>query len=216
MSELTRESILRFDIQGSVNLAICNVCKERNEIPVSFPCNALSKGKRVVYRTRQAYLRTLQEVHYGRHFQKPLPVVIKPDKYLIKIDTYYKRQSVHILEQNLYCNDIPEIEVFIDWEEPDRLLACIINLGLACKWFADSFIKKGIIEIQSDKDGLDQRYDGEQDVMFHLLFPESGFQAKKNAGLYSEYDKYLLRIKQLRWQQDLQIKLNTSVSGRVL
>jgi hypothetical protein len=215
--EKSGKDILIFNAQGLVNEVICSLCKKREQIPGQFPINYITSGKRVVYKTRNAFLKALADQHYERHILlKPsLPPVIR-DVYRIVIDTYKQGEKVYILEQNLYCNDTPEMEVFIEWEEENRLLACIVNLGLACRWFEESSIRPGVVEIQSDQDGKDQKYGGEQDTLFHLLFPESGWIAKKNAGLYSEYDQYLKRIRQLQYKQLLTIKLKTSTVNMAL
>lgn len=91
------------------------------------------------------------------------------------------------------------------WETKDRLMAAIVNLGFACRWYADNELTRGIIELKSDSDGKDYRYQKEHEVLFDLIYPRDGWRVKKNISLYGEYRKYLHRIKDLMTKQRLRI-----------
>lgn len=90
-------------------------------------------------------------------------------------------------------------ETVIQWQEKenDRLRAAIVNVGLACKWFADNDAGLRVVGIESDKDGKDKRFNGEHDVLYSLLCPVDDFEARKLRSLHFEYERYLGRIIQL-------------------
>jgi len=91
-----------------------------------------------------------------------------------------------------------------------RLLAAIINVGLACRELSDRAGEMArVVGIESDKDGLDVKHGGEHDILFSLLVPSNDFEARKQISLYFEFERYLARIKTLMLRADIKIVLQT-------
>lgn len=110
--------------------------------------------------------------------------------------------------QTRYIGLSADAEKVIEWEAPDRLTAAIINLGLACRDLFDNYQGwANSIFIESDTDGLDHKYGNEHNIMFALLFPDNGNQAKKQSKLYAEYDRHFERLWYLIKQGRIEIKL---------
>lgn len=104
-------------------------------------------------------------------------------------------------------NGKPRLEIIEHWQTDDRLLAAIINLGYACRWFHDTKIYNGFIDIKTDTDGQDHKYSNEHNILYGLINPSDGWQARKNASLYQEYQKYLWRIHDLTKANNIRIDL---------
>lgn len=121
-----------------------------------------------------------------------------------KAGTYELMRAVECIGHNMN-NGRRYLEFYDVWKTQDRLMAAIINLGFACRWYSDNGIVRGIIELKSDADGKDHRYQKEHEVLFHLLYPHDGWQVKKNISLFGEYRKYLYRIKDLMEFQKLRV-----------
>lgn len=89
----------------------------------------------------------------------------------------------------------------------DRLRAAIVNLGLTCRCLKDNDVFQGTVQIKSDTDGLDQRYNGEHNALYALISPVDELQGQKLRSIYFEYMKYVGRIKQLQMQNRIRIEL---------
>lgn len=101
-------------------------------------------------------------------------------------------------------------------EAPNRFHAVVINVGRAARYLVDNHHgeRHNRINIISDKDGQDVKYGGEQDAVYHLLNPTTAAEARKAISLYSEYTRYLDRIKEYR--QAAGIKITLLPQGEVL
>ncbi len=118
--------------------------------------------------------------------------------------------TVHI-ETNLIARDQYEfIQTWVNGEtnadertftetHEDRMYAAMTNLGYACKWLTDDNFVRGSVCIVTDKDGQDQRYNGEHDDLFKAIHSQRDYQLNraKYAILYGRYVKYLDRIREL-------------------
>lgn len=105
------------------------------------------------------------------------------------------------------------VETWTD-ENNDRLLSAIVNVGFACKTFADraadiitSVPVLQIVGIESDIDGKDHRNGGEHDILFSLLVPKDDEQGRKMRSLYYDYERYLDRIMQLAMRHGIKFVL---------
>lgn len=115
---------------------------------------------------------------------------------IVYIETHTLAAGKYQLVQSAFIGLSPLSETVTEYESEDRLTAAIVNLGFACRWLHDNYKewKSNIINIVSDKDGKDKRYNGEQDIMYYLLFPHTHSEARKQARLYAEYDRHLSRL----------------------
>lgn len=127
----------------------------------------------------------------------------------VYLQTFAKGGKHFEFIQSVFIGLWPETEIILEYEAEDRLHAAIINLGLACRYLYDNYSGwvTNRIEIESDIDGLDKRGNGEHDIMYSLLFPHSSYERRKLARLYSEYDKYLVRLWSLIKGANIEIKL---------
>ena len=92
----------------------------------------------------------------------------------------------------------------------ERLEAAIINLGMACRYLHTNYQywKKGnMVILITDTDGKDIKYNGEHNALHGLIYPHNSFEAKKFESLYGEYNKYLLKIRELMREANILIKL---------
>src|SRR4051794_1148725 len=93
----------------------------------------------------------------------------------IALETIRRRKNEFELVQTWYTGFHITGEKSIEWPEKDndRLMASIINLGFACRDLYEARQVEVIrmISLESDKDGLDHRYNSEHDILYNLLFP---------------------------------------------
>lgn len=99
-------------------------------------------------------------------------------------------------------------ETYRQIECSDRMKAAIYNLGYACKCLADNEVVFGTIEIKSDQDGKDYRYDSEHDALYALVCPLDDIQARKYRSLYHRYTRYIGRIQTLQYKWKITIELS--------
>lgn len=126
----------------------------------------------------------------------------------IYLETQPVGNEQYDLIQTRYIGLSADNEKHIDWKAPDRLTAAIVNLGFACRDLFENYNGwQNAIFIESDTDGLDHRYGNEHNIMYALLFPNSSYQARKQAKLYAEYDKHFSRLWYLIKQGNIKIKL---------
>jgi hypothetical protein len=130
----------------------------------------------------------------------------------IALETIRRRKNEFELRQTWYTGFMITGEKVHDWvdAENDRLRAAIINVGYACRdlYEARHLEVVRIISIESDQDGKDNRYAGEHNILFNLLFPHNDYEAAKSRSLYADYLKYLTRINELRHKAKIEIKMH--------
>jgi poly-beta-hydroxyalkanoate depolymerase len=99
------------------------------------------------------------------------------------------------------------VEVVETYESNDRLRAAIVNTGIACRWYYDRNITRGYIELKSDTDGKDYRHEREHNILYTLLYPTDDYEAKKHLALYSEYNKYIGKVRHLIYCSNITVHL---------
>lgn len=124
-----------------------------------------------------------------------------------RIGTWDLIRKVSAVGQTIDGEKAKELTTVWDKSPDDRLLAAIVNVGLACRWYFDNQIIHGFIDIKTDKDGKDRRYCGEHDILESLINPRDAWQNRKHQSLYAEYKKYLYRIRDLVKACDITIEI---------
>ena len=127
---------------------------------------------------------------------------------IIIVETLPKGSENFQFIQSVFSGASSKGDRITEYKCPSRLLAAIVNVGMACRFLVDEYSEwSKIIEIVSDQDGKDFKYDGEHDILYKLLFPANDYEARKVFSLYGEYIRLLDRIQQLRREASINIRL---------
>lgn len=102
-------------------------------------------------------------------------------------------------------------EVIESIDAPDRMIAAIINVGMACKWISDLNAPRSSIVIATDLDGKDMRYDGEHNKLYDCISSRQNFQLNrpKYKAFYGDYIRYLDRLRYLVECYEIPLVLGT-------
>lgn len=115
---------------------------------------------------------------------------------LIYCETNRTNETHFELIRSTYVGAAAINEVVETYGQPDndRLMACIINVGFACKTLSESESAIKIVGIESDEEKSNGK---EMDVLFNLLVPKDDFAARKARSIYYDYERFLGRIQYL-------------------
>lgn len=208
MFELNRKTLIKFTTGKDITMR-CRVCNRFEIIPEDTARNKRAqKNKQIV---------NFNELHFGLHM-KETEEKQKQEQYdkqealivnTLEIDTRRispKQFCFYVTERNRIIRIEDHIHTYQE-DEDDFIKAVIVNLGKACRLFADAGMMNGTIVLEQEPKDR-SKYERHHVVVYHLLFPESNAESRKNASLFSAYQRYLGRIRELMRYWKITIKLS--------